>query len=68
MTFFMLMDVHKMQRITSGDETWISFVNGETEEKSKPWVHTHSPNKQRKLKQHCLPERRQLFSGIEEKY
>jgi hypothetical protein len=31
-------------RIT-GDEFWVSFVNAETKEQSKQWVHTHSPKK-----------------------
>jgi hypothetical protein len=26
-------------------ETWVSFVNVETKEHSKVWMHTHSPNK-----------------------
>jgi hypothetical protein len=34
-----------------GDETWVSFVNAETKEQSKQWMHTHSPNKQKKFKQ-----------------
>jgi hypothetical protein len=28
-----------------GDETWVSFVNVETEEQSNQWMHIHSPNK-----------------------
>jgi hypothetical protein len=35
----------------TGDETWASFVNVETKEQSKHWMHTHSPNKPRKFKQ-----------------
>jgi hypothetical protein len=31
-------------RVT-GDDIWISFVNVETKEQSKQWMHTHSPNK-----------------------
>jgi hypothetical protein len=31
-------------RVTD-DETWVSFVNVETKEQSKQWMHTHSPNK-----------------------
>jgi hypothetical protein len=27
------------------NETWVSFVNVETKEKSKQWIHTHSPSK-----------------------
>jgi hypothetical protein len=33
------------------DETWVSFVNVQTEEQSKQWIHTHSPNKPKKFKQ-----------------
>jgi hypothetical protein len=33
------------------DETWVSFVNVETKEQSKQWLHTHSPNKQKTFKQ-----------------
>jgi hypothetical protein len=28
------------------DETWVSFVNVETNEQSEQWMHTHSHNKQ----------------------
>jgi hypothetical protein len=28
----------------TGDETWVSFMNVETKEQSKQWMHTHSPN------------------------
>jgi hypothetical protein len=41
-------------RVT-GDETWVSFVNVETKEQSKQWMHTRSPNKPKSLT-HCLPE------------
>jgi hypothetical protein len=44
-------------RIT-GDETWVSFVNVETKEESKQWMHTHSPNKPRILNERCLPARK----------
>jgi hypothetical protein len=30
-----------MIRVT-GDETWVSFVNVETKEQSKQWMHIHS--------------------------
>jgi hypothetical protein len=33
------------------EETWISFVNAETKEQSKQWMHTHSPNKSKKFKE-----------------
>jgi macrodomain Ter protein organizer (MatP/YcbG family) len=36
-------------RVTT-DETWVSFVNVETKEQSKQWVHTHPPNKPEKFK------------------
>jgi hypothetical protein len=32
------------------DETWVSFVNVETKEQSKQWMHTHLPNKPKKFK------------------
>jgi hypothetical protein len=41
---------HNIQ-VTGDDETWVSFVNVETKEKLKQWLHTHSPNKPRKFKQ-----------------
>jgi hypothetical protein len=37
-------------RVT-GDETRVSFVNVETKEQSKQWMHTHSPDTPRKFKQ-----------------
>jgi hypothetical protein len=46
-------------RVT-GDETWVSFVNVETKQQSKQWMHTHSPNKPKKFKQTSA---RKLFSG-----
>jgi hypothetical protein len=33
------------------DETWISFVNTESNEQSKQWMHAHLPSKQKKFKQ-----------------
>jgi hypothetical protein len=68
----MLMDVHKMQLMTSaltfleryhkdsdgflshivtGDEIWVSFVNVETKEQARQWMHTYSPNKLKRFKQ-----------------
>jgi hypothetical protein len=35
----------------TGDKTWVSFVNVETKEQSKQWMHTHSPNKPKEFKQ-----------------
>jgi histone-lysine N-methyltransferase SETMAR len=32
-------------QVTS-DETWVSFVNAETKEQSKHWIHTHSTNRE----------------------
>jgi hypothetical protein len=38
----------------NGDETCLLFVNVETKEQSKQWMHTHSPNKPKMFKN--LPE------------
>jgi hypothetical protein len=35
----------------TGDETWVSFMNVETKEQSKQWMHTHSPNKPKNFQQ-----------------
>lgn len=40
-----------LDKIVTGDETWIPFVNSETKEASKQWMHPHSPNKPKKFKQ-----------------
>jgi len=40
-----------LDRIVTGDETWVQFMNAETKEQSKQWMHTHSPNKPKKFKQ-----------------
>jgi hypothetical protein len=40
-----------LNHIVSGNETWVSFVNVETKEESKKWMHAHSPNKLKKYKQ-----------------
>jgi hypothetical protein len=29
----------------TADQTWVPFVNAETKEQSKQWMHTHSTNK-----------------------
>jgi exosome complex RNA-binding protein Csl4 len=42
--------LNRIVRVT-GDETWVSFVNVETEEQSKQWMHTHSSNKPKKFNQ-----------------
>jgi hypothetical protein len=39
-----------LDKIVTGDETWVKFVNVETKEQSRQWMHTHSTNKPRKLK------------------
>jgi hypothetical protein len=33
-----------------GDETWVYFVNVETKEQPKQWMHAHLPNKLKKFK------------------
>jgi acyl-CoA thioesterase len=48
--------LNRIVRVT-GDETWVSFVNAETKEQSKQWMHTHSPKKPRKFKRY-LPARK----------
>jgi hypothetical protein len=40
--------INHIVRVT-GEETWISFVNVGTKEQSKQWIHTHSPNKPKKV-------------------
>jgi hypothetical protein len=40
-----------LSHIVTSDETWVSIVNVETKEQSKQWIHTHSSNKLKKLKQ-----------------
>jgi hypothetical protein len=35
-------------RVT-GDQTSVSFLNVETKEQSKQWMHTHSPKKLKKV-------------------
>jgi CRISPR/Cas system CMR-associated protein Cmr1 (group 7 of RAMP superfamily) len=50
-------DITKMNEFLShivqvtGDEPRISFMNVETKEQSKQWMHTYSPNTPKKLKQ-----------------
>jgi hypothetical protein len=44
-----------LNNIVTGDETQISFMNAETTEQSKQWMHTHSPIKPKSLNKHCLP-------------
>jgi hypothetical protein len=40
-----------LSHIIRGGETWVSFVNVETKEQTKQWMHTHSPRKPKKFKQ-----------------
>ena len=40
-----------LDRIVTGDKTWVQFMNAETKQQSKQWMHTHSPNKPKKFKQ-----------------
>jgi hypothetical protein len=40
-----------LDKIVTGDETWVTFVNVETKQQSQQWMNTHSPNKPRKFKQ-----------------
>jgi hypothetical protein len=47
---------HKMAIRVTGDETCVSFVNVETKEQSKQWLHTHSPNKPKKFKKNVCQE------------
>jgi hypothetical protein len=35
----------------TGEETWVSFVNVVTKGQSNQWIHTRSPDKQKKFKQ-----------------
>jgi len=42
-----------LDRIVTGDETWVQFVNAETKEQSKQWMHTHSPTSPRNSNKHC---------------
>ena len=40
-----------LDKIVTGDETCVQFVNAETIEQSKQWMYTHTPNKAKKFKQ-----------------
>jgi hypothetical protein len=37
--------------LVPGDETWLSFMNVETKEQLKQWMHTHSSENPEKFKQ-----------------
>jgi hypothetical protein len=52
-----------LDRTVTGEETWIQFVNSETKEQSKQWMHTHSPNKPKKFKQ-TLSNRKMMATGF----
>jgi hypothetical protein len=56
--------LHHIIRVTD-DQTWVSFLNAETKENSKNWMHSHSTNKPKILNKRCLPARklRHLFSA-----
>jgi uncharacterized damage-inducible protein DinB len=51
-----------LNHIITDDETWISFVNAETKEQSKQWMHTQSPNKPKKFKQ--IMSARKLMAAV----
>lgn len=40
-----------LNRIVTGDETWVSYVNTETKQQSMQWGHTRSPTKPTKARQ-----------------
>lgn len=40
-----------LNRIVTGDETWVAYVNAETKQQSMTWGHTASPNKPKKARQ-----------------
>jgi hypothetical protein len=46
------------------DETWVSFVNTESKEQSKEWMHTHYQPSRKGLNKHCLAARKPMaFPG-----
>jgi hypothetical protein len=51
-------------RVTD-DETWLSFVNVETKEQSKQWVHRHFPNKTKKFEETSTKADGNCFPGQE---
>jgi tRNA(Leu) C34 or U34 (ribose-2'-O)-methylase TrmL len=38
-------DNHNHIKNLTAHQTWVTFVNAETKEQSKQWMHTHSSNK-----------------------
>ena len=51
-----------LDRIVTGDETWVQFMNAETKERSEQRMHTHSPNKPKKCKQ--TPSNRKMMAIV----
>lgn len=39
-----------LNKIVTGDETWVHYETEETKEQSKQWMHSHSPSKPKKFK------------------
>jgi hypothetical protein len=38
-------------QVIGNDEIWVPFVNVETKEQSRQWMHTHSPKQPKEFKQ-----------------
>jgi hypothetical protein len=51
-----------LNHIVTSVKTWVSFVNVETKEQSKHWMHTYSPNKLKSLNKRLSGSSWQLFS------
>lgn len=51
-----------LDRIVTGDETWVKYVNPETKEQSKVWAHTASPHKPTKARQDF--SKRKLMASV----
>jgi hypothetical protein len=47
----------------AGDETWVSIVNVETEEQSKPWVHTFTKQTENLNNINCQKAEGNCFLG-----
>jgi hypothetical protein len=50
----------------TGAEIWVSFVNVETKEQLKQWMHTHSLNKLKKFNQ-TLPARKLMATVFQDR-
>ncbi|GBL54733.1 hypothetical protein AVEN_182212-1 [Araneus ventricosus] len=50
-----------LNRIVTGDETWVAHVNAETKQQSMAWCHTCSPTRLRKASQ-TLSERKLMVT------